>query len=284
MSQRPERQSVTSLRNKGERFCRSDQNDGTSPFVSPFYIYLSRTQCRQHHAAYSTTPPRLRRTTPRSGKLTLGEIHFSSKLVSVTSFESRSKNALKYPALPREIFEGNRDKGERVGRKTLLQNIIYEFRHSSPPIPLLHLLIHSSFYYCTQRNKPLLLEDQTSANIPYWTILFVDLLEQEKMPVIINSPNVKYTEDYIESIYEYHTTSVEKCGNKLIYSLELTVIAQASPHCKKLEIRTQRHLPKLGLMLVGWGGNNGSTLTAAILANKLHLTWETKEGPRSADW
>nr|CAD7408968.1 unnamed protein product [Timema cristinae] len=94
------------------------------------------------------------------------------------------------------------------------------------------------------------------------------------MPVMINSPNVKYTEEYIESVYEYHTTSVEKSGNKLI----------ASPHCKRLEIRTQRHLPKLGLMLVGWGGNNGSTLTAAILANKLNLTWETKEGPRSADW
>nr|CAD7460346.1 unnamed protein product [Timema tahoe] len=34
----------------------------------PLYIYLSRTQCHQHHAAYaySTTPLRLRRTTPRS--------------------------------------------------------------------------------------------------------------------------------------------------------------------------------------------------------------------------
>nr|CAD7433431.1 unnamed protein product [Timema monikensis] len=121
----------------------------------------------------------------------------------------------------------------------------------------------------------------THSLVPLKTI---NLLEEEKMPVMINSPNVKYTEEYIESVYEYHTTSVEKSGNKLIYSLEFNVIAQASPHCKRLEIRTQRHLPKLGLMLVGWGGNNGSTLTAAILANKLHLTWETKEGPRSADW
>nr|CAD7462921.1 unnamed protein product [Timema tahoe] len=42
--------------------------DGTSPFVSPLYIYLSRTQCHQHHAAYaySTTSLQLRRTTPRS--------------------------------------------------------------------------------------------------------------------------------------------------------------------------------------------------------------------------
>jgi len=26
-------------------------------------------------------------------------------------------------------------------------------------------------------------------------------------------------------------------------------------------------------MLVGWGGNNGSTLTAGILANKYNVAW-----------
>lgn len=43
-------------------------------------------------------------------------------------------------------------------------------------------------------------------------------------------------------------------------------------------------IPKLGLMLVGWGGNNGSTMTAALLANKLKLMWETKEGLKTANW
>nr|CAD7446998.1 unnamed protein product [Timema bartmani] len=33
-----------------------------------------------------------------------------------------------------------------------------------PPLPLMHLLTHPSFYYCTQRNKLLPLEDQTSVN------------------------------------------------------------------------------------------------------------------------
>lgn len=37
-------------------------------------------------------------------------------------------------------------------------------------------------------------------------------------------------------------------------------------------------------MLVGWGGNNGSTITAALLANKLNLTWETKDGTKTANW
>ena len=37
-------------------------------------------------------------------------------------------------------------------------------------------------------------------------------------------------------------------------------------------------------MLVGWGGNNGSTVTAAILANKLGLSWPTKEGVKKANY
>jgi len=31
-------------------------------------------------------------------------------------------------------------------------------------------------------------------------------------------------------------------------------------------------------MLVGWGGNNGTTITAGILANKQKLSWNTKKG------
>jgi len=37
-------------------------------------------------------------------------------------------------------------------------------------------------------------------------------------------------------------------------------------------------------MLVGWGGNNGSTFTAGVIANKLGLTWNTKEGVQKSDW
>jgi myo-inositol-1-phosphate synthase len=37
-------------------------------------------------------------------------------------------------------------------------------------------------------------------------------------------------------------------------------------------------------MLVGWGGNNGSTFTGGVLANKLRMSWETKEGIQNADY
>ena len=31
-------------------------------------------------------------------------------------------------------------------------------------------------------------------------------------------------------------------------------------------------------MLVGWGGNNGSTLTASVVANRRNITWHTNDG------
>jgi myo-inositol-1-phosphate synthase len=38
------------------------------------------------------------------------------------------------------------------------------------------------------------------------------------------------------------------------------------------------------LMLVGWGGNNGSTVTASIIANRKKLSWRTREGTQSANY
>jgi myo-inositol-1-phosphate synthase len=43
-------------------------------------------------------------------------------------------------------------------------------------------------------------------------------------------------------------------------------------------ITTERNVPRLGVMLVGLGGNNGSTFVAGILANKKKLQWETRNG------
>ena len=43
-----------------------------------------------------------------------------------------------------------------------------------------------------------------------------------------------------------------------------------------MTFRTESKVPKVGLMLVGWGGNNGSTVTATVLANKHKLSWKTK--------
>ena len=44
------------------------------------------------------------------------------------------------------------------------------------------------------------------------------------------------------------------------------------------KIETVTKVPKVGVMLVGLGGNNGSTFVAGILANKKKTSWETKNG------
>ena len=44
-------------------------------------------------------------------------------------------------------------------------------------------------------------------------------------------------------------------------------------------LKTDLRKPKkLGLMMVGWGGNNGSTLTASLLAHRNELSWESRRG------
>ena len=53
---------------------------------------------------------------------------------------------------------------------------------------------------------------------------------------------------------------------------------------KEHKIVTEKAVPKLGVMLVGLGGNNGSTIVAGILANKKKLTWETKNGTVGANF
>ena len=44
------------------------------------------------------------------------------------------------------------------------------------------------------------------------------------------------------------------------------------------QFKTQVALPKLGVMFVGWGGNNGTTVTGGILANKHKISFGTRNG------
>ncbi|KAL7022192.1 hypothetical protein ACKWTF_012174 [Chironomus riparius] len=90
----------------------------------------------------------------------------------------------------------------------------------------------------------------------------------------ILSENVHYSENYIECIYDYNTTFVAKSNGKLL----------VQPITKKIDIRTERNVPKTGVMLVGMGGNNGSTLIASLEANRSKMFWRTKDGIQDANW
>jgi len=91
----------------------------------------------------------------------------------------------------------------------------------------------------------------------------------------VSSPNVIYTENEIRSKYSYRTTSVnETAGGKFV----------ATPKETVYDFKVDRKIPKTGMMLVGWGGNNGTTVTAGIIANRRRLSWETRETTREANY
>ena len=102
--------------------------------------------------------------------------------------------------------------------------------------------------------------------------------------VRVTSPNVEYTEQYIQSKFTYETTAVRvsTVANKQATptptqpgapgvpsapstSEHITVV----PVTQEYEFRTEVRPKKTGVMLVGIGGNNGTTLIGTVLANKL---------------
>lgn len=90
----------------------------------------------------------------------------------------------------------------------------------------------------------------------------------------VDSPNVEMKGTELYAKYEYHTSKVvaDKDGVKIV------------PETKKFEFKTETKVPKTGLMMIGWGGNNGTTVTSGVLANKHKLTWETKRGDQTANY
>jgi len=86
----------------------------------------------------------------------------------------------------------------------------------------------------------------------------------------VNSPNVTYTDNEIISHYTYQTVLVEQ--------------NTVTPVTENFVFKTTKHVPKTGVMLIGWGGNNGSTVTAGVLANKHNIHWNTKEGDNSPNY
>ncbi|XP_065676468.1 inositol-3-phosphate synthase [Hydra vulgaris] len=90
----------------------------------------------------------------------------------------------------------------------------------------------------------------------------------------INSDNIEYTSESIISKYVYQTTSVNVDKSRI----------SVKPVDFNVTFKTKRNVSKLGVMLVGWGGNNGSTFTGAHLANKHKISWMTKSGVKEPNW
>lgn len=92
--------------------------------------------------------------------------------------------------------------------------------------------------------------------------------QRRNEPVIVESDVTSYTDSHITAKYEYKRAHVVKEQGRI----------SVKPAVEKFEFQTARKVQKTGLMMVGLGGNNGTTLTATILANRHNITWRTKEG------
>lgn len=72
------------------------------------------------------------------------------------------------------------------------------------------------------------------------------------------------------------------------YSNRFTVYDAAENTSKAMiqekKITTDKKVPKIGVMLIGLAGNNGTTFVAGVIANQEKMTWDTKNGPQSANF
>jgi myo-inositol-1-phosphate synthase len=71
------------------------------------------------------------------------------------------------------------------------------------------------------------------------------------------------------------------------YVERYTIIGEGGKYqnlTKEHDLKTLKQVPRCGFLMVGLGGNNGTTVTTGILANKKKLKWETKRGECSANY
>lgn len=94
------------------------------------------------------------------------------------------------------------------------------------------------------------------------------------VPVVVNSPTSQFSDEFITSQYEYRGANVVSGLDRI----------EVTPTVQKFEFRTERKVSKTGLLMVGLGGNNGSTLAATIIANRHNITWRTKEGLQTPNY
>lgn len=94
-------------------------------------------------------------------------------------------------------------------------------------------------------------------------------------PIYVNDPNrVRYESEHIISTFTYQDIKVQNDMSSYIIT----------PIEKQFELKTCAKVPKLGLMMVGLGGNNGTTLTAALLAHKKNISWRTRSGIQTPNY
>ncbi|KAG7693089.1 hypothetical protein KL930_004826 [Ogataea haglerorum] len=103
------------------------------------------------------------------------------------------------------------------------------------------------------------------------SIMTVQFVPQVK----VQTDKTKFSESELVTNYVYKNAIVDK---------EASGSFAVKPFEEPYQFKVDLKVPKVGVMLVGLGGNNGTTFVASVLANKNKLQFHTKEGLKTANY
>ncbi|KAK0494471.1 hypothetical protein EDD18DRAFT_1174503 [Armillaria luteobubalina] len=92
--------------------------------------------------------------------------------------------------------------------------------------------------------------------------------------IVVQSENTSFTDEHITAKFHSRNANITVANGQYI----------VNPTVESFEFQTKRQVSKTGLMMIGMGGNNGTTLCATILANRHNVTWHTKSGVQQPNY
>ncbi|TMS33229.1 hypothetical protein L596_000991 [Steinernema carpocapsae] len=100
-------------------------------------------------------------------------------------------------------------------------------------------------------------------------------VKASKPKLTINSPYATIEGDTLTADYPYRKNKVECLEDGTI---------NVTPQVFNYKFQTQLTPGRTGLLLVGLGGNNGSTVVGATIANREQMFWRTRNGVQTANY
>ncbi|KAK0447004.1 uncharacterized protein EV420DRAFT_1339365 [Desarmillaria tabescens] len=92
--------------------------------------------------------------------------------------------------------------------------------------------------------------------------------------IVVQSENTSFTDEHITAKFHNRNANITVVNGQYI----------VNPTVESFEFQTKRQVSKTGLMMIGMGGNNGTTLCATILANRHNVIWHTKAGVQQPNY
>ncbi|KAK0193020.1 hypothetical protein F5146DRAFT_1042514 [Armillaria mellea] len=92
--------------------------------------------------------------------------------------------------------------------------------------------------------------------------------------IVVQSENTSFTDEHITAKIHNRNANITVVNGQYV----------VNPTVESFEFQTKRQVSKTGLMMIGMGGNNGTTLCATILANRHNVTWHTKSGVQQPNY